>query len=170
LGVPGRRVVHRHPARCGQAGAQHVLVLGHEAVERLGQQAHHLALGDLDTDPVQQRREPLRRHLPLGVQRQHEAPQLRPEAAHDPSRQVSQHRLARRQNPALAPIADHLGRKPQVAHQDVLIALEPRAGRHGHLDHDLGRDRIPVALGAPRWLQTLRVLAGRPGLRCLLHP
>ena len=77
-------------------------------------------LGDLHPDPVQQRHKPLRRHLPLGVQRQHKAPQLRAEAADDPGRQVGQHRLARRQHPALAPVADHLGRKPQVAAPECL--------------------------------------------------
>ncbi len=168
-GMPGGGVVYRYPARGGQPGPQHLLVLGHEVLERLGQQAHDLAFGDLDPDPVQQRREPLRRHLPLGVQGQHKAPQLRTEAADDPRRQSSQHRLARRQQPALAPVAHHLGRKPQVAHQDVRVALEARAGRHRRLEHPLGGDRLRVALDAARRLGALLILVGRPGLRRLLH-
>jgi len=66
-GVPGRRVVYRDSARRGQAGPQHLLVLCHQVLKRLGQEPHHLALGDLHPDPIQQRREPFRGDLPLGM-------------------------------------------------------------------------------------------------------
>jgi hypothetical protein len=124
-GVPRRGVVHRHPARRGQAGPQHLPVLGDQAVEPRGQQPHHLPLRDLDADPGQQGREPLRRHLALGMRHEQEAAQPGPEAADDAGRQGRQHRLAGRCRPALPPVAHHLGREGQLAHQDVLIALEP---------------------------------------------
>jgi len=62
--MPGGSVVHCHPERGGQAGPQHVLVLGHEVIERFGQQPYDLAFRDLDPDPVQQCSEPFRRYLP----------------------------------------------------------------------------------------------------------
>jgi hypothetical protein len=72
-GVPRGGVVHRDPARRGQAGLQHLPILGDEIVKPRGQQPHHLALGDLDADPAEKRRQPLRRHLALGVRHQQEA-------------------------------------------------------------------------------------------------
>lgn len=42
---------------------QHLLVLGHKVVERLGQEPHHLALTDPHSDPVQSGSRQLDRHL-----------------------------------------------------------------------------------------------------------
>src|SRR5215213_10133901 len=68
--------------------------------------------------------------------------------------------------PPPPPEAHHLRRQAQFAHQDVPGALEPRSRRGRGLDHHLGGDRIPVALGTPAPPRPLAALArpaaGRP--------
>src|SRR6476646_4583830 len=53
----------------------------------------------------------------------------------DPGRQRRDHGLPVRREPALATIADHVGANDHVLDQEILIALEARAGRHRDL-HD----------------------------------
>ena len=118
---------------------------------------------------LQRRPQPLRRHLPLGVHSQHEAPPLRPEPAHDAQRRGRGHGLARRRQPALARRRTTSARRHSSRDPDVLAALQPRAGRRRGLDHDLGRDRVPIARGAAPPLRASPAFAGSPRLRCRLQ-
>lgn len=71
----------------------------------IDQQPHHLPLADADPDRPQLRHQPLHRHLTLVVLHQHIALQLWSEVAADARRQRRHQRLARRRQPALAPVA-----------------------------------------------------------------
>src|SRR5215203_3051869 len=73
---------------------------------------------------------------------QHEAPELRPEMAVNPVRQGRHDQLPLRRQPALAAVADRLGPQHEVLDQEVLVAPEPRAGRHASRDNPV-LDRDP---------------------------
>ena len=75
----------------------------------------------------------------------------RSEPADNSCRQGSQYCLARRRHPTLVSVAGHLGREPQVTHQDVLTPFEARARRHRRsLEHALDGDRLGIAFDARR--------------------
>ena len=94
-----------NPARSTSQFRQETLLAG-------DQQAHDLPLGDADTDGLQQRHQPLDRHLALMVLHQHEAAQFRAEmAAHAAG---SGAKMARRlASPAFAAIAH----RPRAQHE-----------------------------------------------------
>ena len=56
--VPRASVVHAQPGRMGQAGAQHVTGFVDEAILPGDQQAHDLALGQVEADRPQLRQQP----------------------------------------------------------------------------------------------------------------
>ncbi len=97
---------------------------------------------------------------------QDEAAQVRAPAADNPRRQWRHDRLAARGHPAFAPVAHHLGRQHQIAHQDRLIPLEAGARRGAHRNRHLAAHTSAVALGAAP--PTLALGRFRP--RRLLHP
>ena len=78
----------------------------------------------------QLRHQPRHGRLPLMVLGQHKAAQLRPEVAIDPARQGRHDQLPIRGQPALAAIAHGLGPQHEVLNEEVLVAVEARAGRH----------------------------------------
>jgi hypothetical protein len=156
------RIVHRDPARRRQARLEHRAVLGLEGGEIGADQTDHLALRDLDADPRQHRRQPLRRHLPLNVRGQDEPPQVRPEAAEYTRRQRRDQRLAARRAPPGPPIERDLRRDDEIAHGDRMAALEARArGNVLQLQRHLAIHAPGVTLGpAPAPLRRAPDLAG----------
>ena len=165
--VPRPGVIDRDPARVPQPGPQHLLALVEERLLVPDQQAHDLPLGDGDPNRLQLRHQPRHGGLPLMVLGQHIAPQLRAEVAIHPARQRRHDQLPLRRQPALAAVANRLGPQHQILHQEVLIALELRAGRHRGPQHPR-LDRHPrhhLAAAA-----TATVVAWRLRLGRLLHP
>ncbi len=166
--MAGACVVHRDEGRTLEPGLQHLLILLDEGLEVSGEESHHLPLRDLHANPVEDCRQPFRGHLPLGMQHKAEAPQVGAIPAHDPGRHGSHDRLARRGHPALAPVTQDLGGERQVAHQECLVALKPRALRRPRSDDHVAGHAITVALGAPGLAPTL-VALGPQGVGCGLH-
>jgi hypothetical protein len=70
-------VVDRDVPKAAEARGQDLLLFGAERLEFGRQQPHHLALGDHHAGPVQQRQNPLTRHLSLKVQHQDQTMQMR---------------------------------------------------------------------------------------------
>jgi hypothetical protein len=68
---------------------------------------------------------------------QHIAPEFGAEVAIDPAGQGGHDQLPFRRQPPLAAVAHHLGAQHEILHQEVLVAPEPRAGRHRGADHPL---------------------------------
>ena len=165
MASPG--VIDGEPARARQAGAQHRLGLGDQGGALGGQEPHHLALGDRHAEAGKERRDPLGRDLALVMLQQHEAAQFRPKVAFDTGRQRRHQRPAVGRQPALAAVADDPRLQPQILDHEVLVALEPRAGRRGDRQHPLFADH---ALGGRAALRTLG-LGARPSFRRRpLHP
>jgi hypothetical protein len=162
--VPRPGVVDRDPARARQPGPQHLPALLEEAPLTLDQQAHDLPLGDGDPNRPQLRDQPRHGGLPLMVLGQHIAPQLRPEVALHPARQGRHHQPPSRRQPPLAAAAHRLGPQHQILDQEVLVAVEPRAGRHRGAQHPLldRHARLHLAAAAAgavaRWLRLGRLL------------
>ncbi|EDP60995.1 hypothetical protein BAL199_00660 [alpha proteobacterium BAL199] len=173
-------VVDRHPCRGFQPRAQHRTGLRDEAILILDQQPHHLPLGDLDADGLEQFYQPRHGDLPLVVLRQHEAPQLRPEMAVDPARQRCHHGQAIGRHPALAAEPGRRRADNQILNDERLVALEARARRnrslhHPILDHDtrqlLGAATTALAAPTRRRLGCARLLhAARLQLRTCRQP
>src|SRR4051794_13859142 len=87
----------------------------------------------------------------------------------DPGRQRRDHGLSVRREPALAAIADHVGANDHVLDQEILVALEARAGRH------LGRDdpllvHAQIGSAAPLAAALAPTLLRRRVPARLLHP
>ncbi|WP_255571643.1 hypothetical protein [Ensifer sp. ENS12] len=128
--MPGAGIVDGDVGGRDKAGMQHSRILGNKAVQSLCQKSNHLALGDVDADIVQQRRQPRHRHLSLRVQHQAKPPEVWAVAADDPWRQWCQHHLAIRQDPAFAPVMHELSCDNQLSHMAAFVALEAPAGRN----------------------------------------
>src|SRR5688572_320471 len=163
--VAGPGVVDRDPGRLRQPSTKHVAGFIEEALLAMNEQAHDLPRGDRQTDGPQLRHQARHRDLPLMVLGQYKAAQLRPEMAIDPARQRRHNQLSVRCQPALPAIADAAGPQHQILNDEIRVALEARAGRHGGRD-DLvfdGHARRHRAAAALRRAGRLR-LAGR------LHP
>ena len=111
-----------------QAGPQHVARLVEEGVLALVQQPDDLALGDRDADGPELRHQARHGDLALVVLEQHEAAQLRPEVADDPGRHRRDDGPPVRGQPALAAEADDVRAQHEILDQEVLVALEARAG------------------------------------------
>ena len=105
-------------------------------------------------------------HLALVVLGQHEAAQLGPEVAGDAGRHRGEHGPAVGGQPALAAQAHHVRAQHQVLDQEVLVALEARAGGDVRLDDALLVDGEPVSL-APATASPVRGTRLGPG--ALLH-
>ena len=146
--VAGAGVVDADPARRGQPGPQHLARLVEEGVLARVQQPDDLALGDRDADGPELGHQARHGHLALVVLGQHEAAQLRPEVADDAGRHRGDHGLAVGGQPALAAEADHVRAQHQVLDQEVLVALEARAGGDVRLDDPLLVDGEPLGLAA----------------------
>ena len=131
--VAGAGVVDRDPPRGLQPGAAHIRRLGQEARPGVGQKPHNLPLGDHDPEVVELGHQTRHRHLAAVILRQHEAPQLGTEVADDPGRQ-RRHRRPLGRQPALTPKPDHMTAHHQILDHIILVALEPRARRHGRRD------------------------------------
>ena len=144
--VAGAGVVDADPARRGQPGAQHLARLGEEGVLARVQQADDLPLGDQDADRPELGHEARHGHLALVVLGQHEAAQRRPEVADDTGRHRGEHGPAVGGEPALAADPYDVRAEHQVLDQEVLVALEPRAGGDVRLDDALLVDGEPVSL------------------------
>ena len=155
--MSGTGVIHADIGRRGQACPQDRLILRHKPLQIGGEDAHHLALGDVHADPVQDRGQPLRRHLPLGMQRETEPPQVGAKAAEQSLRQVRDDPFAFRCQPAFAPVADEFRRDRQVTNQDGSISLEARPRRGCRSQHLLTSDAVLVAFRAtpPPWTAAL---------------
>ena len=156
---PTNGVVDGDPARGLEASAQHRLGFGDQGGALGGQEPHHLTFGDRHAQAGKERRDPLGRDLALVMLQQHEAAQLWPEVTLDARRQRGHQRPAVGRQPALAAVADDPRLQAQLLDHEVLVALEPRAGRRADrqhslfVDHALG-DRAalrPLGLGARRW-------------------
>jgi hypothetical protein len=132
--VPRPGVVHRDPASACQPGPQHIAALVEEALLIEDQQAHDLPLGDGDPHRPQLRDQARHGRLTLVVLGQHIAPKLGPEVAIHPARQRRHDQLPLWRQPALTAVADGLGAQHQILDQEILVALEPRAGRCRGLD------------------------------------
>ena len=122
-------VIHRDPGAARQPGAQYIARLVAKAILAGGQQADHLALGNVDAERLQQCHQSRHRGLPLMILGEHEAPQLRPEMASDAGRQRCRRHLAVGGLPALALEIDDVRTQHQVLHHEAGVALEARAGR-----------------------------------------
>jgi len=127
--VTGAGVVHGNPAGMRQAGPQHIPRLGDESLVGLGQDAHHLPLGDIQADGLEQFHQARYGGLALVVLDQDEALDLGAEVVADPVRQRRHDGLAVRRHPALPPVAHDPWLDPQILHGEVLVALEPRSRR-----------------------------------------
>jgi hypothetical protein len=115
----------------------------------LDQQPHQLALRQVDAEVLQQGKQTRNGGLALVILGEHEPFQLGPEVAGDPSRQRRYHGLARRYQPALAPVEHRQRPHHEVLDDKLLIALEACAGRHVlGLDGPGLVDRELRALGA----------------------
>ena len=170
-GVAGAGVVHGDPGCARQTSAQHLPVLGRESVEPTGQQPHHLPLRDDHADATEQGGQPFAGHLALDVAGQDQPPQGRAEPADDPGRQRGDDRAPIRRQPALPAIADHPWHQDQILDDDVLVALEARAGRRRRLQHLLLADHQVIPLRATSTLALrLARLPRRRRLARLLHP
>jgi hypothetical protein len=97
---------------------------------------------------------------------QHEAAQLGPEVADDPGRQRRGDGPAVRGQPALAADAHDVRAQHQILDQEVLVALEARAGGGVRLDDPFLVDGEPVGL-TPATAAPAR--DSRRGLGGLLH-
>ena len=125
----------------------------------LVQQPNDLALGDRDADSPEQGYQTRHGHLALVVLEQHEPTQLRPEMAGDAGRHRGDYRPPVRSQPALAAEADHVRPQHEVLDQEVLVALEARAGRDIRPDDPVLVDDEPpdlASLGAAALLRRLR--------------
>ena len=136
-GVARSGVVDGDEPRARKPRPQHRLVLGAEPLQLGGQEPHHLALGDRQTQPGQNLHDPFAGHLALKMKHQHEAMQVRAAPADDPRIERGGQRLALRRLAALAPIERRLSLQRQVLNDDLLIALVARARRG--LDRQLHR-------------------------------
>ncbi len=124
--MPGAGVIDRDPGGAFQASAQHGIGLVGKGRDVIGQKTQHLTLGNHQPQALQQRRDPVNRHLTLVMLEQNEAHQLGTEMAAQASRQRRYDQLALRCQPAFPPIADHPGFNLQVLDHEVVIPLEPR--------------------------------------------
>ena len=122
-------VVHRDPGRARQPGAQYIARFVAKAILAGGQQADHLALGNVDAEGLQQCHQSRHRGLTLMILGEYEAPQLRPEMTSDAGRQRCRRHLAVGGLPALALEIDDVRTQHQVLHHEAGVALEARAGR-----------------------------------------
>ena len=129
-----------------QPGPQHLARLGEEGVLARVQQADDLALGDQDADRPELGHQARHGDLALVVLGQHEAAQLRPEVADDAGRHRREHGPAVGGQPALAAEAHDVRAEHQVLDQEVLVALEARAGGDVRLDDALLVDGEPLGL------------------------
>jgi hypothetical protein len=163
--VAGAGVVDADPVRRGQPGPQHLARLVEEGVLARVQQPHDLALGDQDADRPELGDQARHRDLALVVLGQHEAAQLGPEVAGDAGRHRGDHGPAVRGQPAFAAQAEDVRAEHEVLYEEVLVALEARAGG------DVRRHDPLLVDGEPRALAALGT-AARPGWRgfgALLH-
>ncbi|MBV1796447.1 hypothetical protein [Siccirubricoccus sp. G192] len=165
--VPRARIVNRDPGRARQSGSQHLLALVQERLLTGDQQAHDLPFGDGDPNRPQLRHQPRHGGLPLMVLGEHVAPEFGAEMAIHPARQARNDQPPLRRQPALAPVAHRLRPHDEVLHQEVLVALEPRAGRHRGPQHPRLHRHPRHHLAAAT---TVGALARRRRLARLLHP
>jgi hypothetical protein len=147
--------------------ARHLARLVEEGALALVQQPDDLALGDRDADRPELGDQARHGHLALVVLGQHEPAQRRPEVADDVGRHRRRDGPAVRREPALAAEADHVRAQHEVLDQEVLVALEARAGGDLRLDHALLVDGEPPDLAGLHG--TTPALPGRLGLGGLLH-
>src|SRR5580704_12191776 len=135
-------VVHRDPGRARQPGAQHLACFRVKAAMAGGQQADHLAFGNVDAQAAQQRHQPRHCGLSLMILGEHETAQLRPEMAIEAIRQRRRYDLAIGCQPALALKVDDVRMQHQLLNHKAGVALETRAGRRcGQLDFAFFIDR-----------------------------
>jgi hypothetical protein len=130
-------------------------------------QPDDLALGDRDADRPELGDQARHGHLALVVLGQHEPAQRRPEVADDVGRHRRRDGPAVRREPALAAEADHVRAQHEVLDQEVLVALEARAGGDLRLDHALLVDGEPPDLAGLR--PAAPALLGRLGPGGLIH-
>lgn len=104
-GMGCARVIDRDPARARKPGLQHGLILGRQMLKASGKQAHDLALGNRQTHPAQQTRQPLAGDLPLKMASGEKTTQLGTKPAHNARRQSRNNPFPGRRLPALAPVA-----------------------------------------------------------------
>jgi hypothetical protein len=150
-----------------QAGMQHARVFGNKSIQSVGQQANHLPLGDVNTDIVQQDRQPLCRHLTLVVQHQTEPLEVQAEAAGCSRGQRSKHRLALRREPAFAAVVHELGPQDKVTHIVAAVSLEARSRRRADAKRLLPADPFHIAFRSARLLRSW--FDAEPGIGRLRH-
>jgi hypothetical protein len=131
------------PRRRREPGAQNLGVLGEDVVLILDQRAHHLPLGDADAGCLQQRDQPLHRHLALVVLPQQETARFRAEVATNALRQLALELRTRRHLHA-----DHLGldgdSRRHFAAPAATLAPLAAALRLGRVFHATRLDRRPA--------------------------
>jgi len=103
--VPGAGIIHRNPVGMGQSGTQYVLGLGDEGVVGLGQNPHHLPLGDVQPQPLQQRYQTRHGRLALVVLSKDKAFEFGAKVGAYPRRQRRHHRASIRRQPAFPAMA-----------------------------------------------------------------
>jgi hypothetical protein len=168
--MPGGCVIDRYPTRCRQSRAQNLRILGRKHLGALGQKPDHLPFGDDDAHAVQKRRQAVRRHLTLEVQRQDEALELWSEPANDPRRQRAAHRLSRRRRPALTTIPRCPRPQVQVLNDDVVVTFEPRSRRRRSRQNDFLGDLDPRQSRATPTPGALLLLWTKLRFGRLFHP
>ena len=163
--VPGPGVIDRDPPRRLQGGPQNVTRLGREPLLAPVEKPDNLPFRDVHPDIAQQTHQAGNGDLAAVILGQHETPQLRPEVTADPRRQRRHHHPAIWGQPALAPVAHHMGTQDQVLNHVVLVTLEARAVR------DLGLDDSILVDGQPRKLAAtaLALAVRRLRIGALVH-
>lgn len=101
------------------------------------------------------------------MQRQTGAAQVAAKATGDPFRQRRDDHLAFGRQPTLAAVVHKFGRQHQIAHEEALVAFEPRTFRRIDPQCHGAGDPAPVTLGAA-WRFASRTIAVT-GLCRLLH-
>jgi len=150
VGVTGTGVVDRHIGRRDEAGVEDGGIFRMKAIQPFCQKPHHLALGDLDADVVEQRRHSLRRDLPMRVQHQTKPSQIGSKASSYPRRQLCCDGVSLRRHPALPPVTNHLDPEHQIPDEAVLVALEARSNRYTDRQHLFTRHPLRVVLRPSR--------------------
>jgi hypothetical protein len=168
VGVTGAGVVDRHIGRRYKASMQHGGILGMKAIQPLGKEPYDLTFGNLDTDIVEQGRQPLRRDLAIRMQHQAEASQVSAIASLNSWWQRRGDRLPLRRHPAFPPVTNNLDLQNQIPDEAVLVPFEARSGRYTGRQHLFTRHPLRVVLRPSR--AGGRILSsGRLVTRCFFH-
>ena len=146
-GAPFRRPRRQSPAPDAPPAARPLVRLGHTRACELDRADHVLPWPARSTWPWAYATSRKRR--------------VRPEATGDPRRRRRPYGLTGRHQSALLPAAHHLRREGQLAHHDVLGALNARAQWRRGLHHHLGGHRLAVALGTLPAAYRVPLLPGR---------